>query len=385
MFSRQPLLCAVLCATAALLATPPCLAQLAKEQVPTSYNWDAAIAAETDADIKVMLNVLKKYKIPGATIGVQLNPNSSYVPYKAPQAWINPQYWLMIGFGINYQSPLRVASVSKPMTAAVWMNYCSRSYGCLRDRLEDSFYDLWIANVGPLPTPKDDRVLQIKIKHLLLHTSGFDNGLIGFDPAFKGTSVTAQISGILKNTTLLADPGLTDSYSNFGFMILARLAQGLMKRTWIAMNKSLFPSNAPVPVFSASDSIAVSALIPGAAEPGTYYVQKPDGLFKASTMAGNGNIVSNVATLSWFATQYWIGGDTLTGKRFTTTGVLPGYTWVMDGSMPGTMAVLAQYTTPGKRVAGICVLVNTRVPGGGYLDEMNSAALALLQNKFKTY
>lgn len=55
--------------------------------------------------------------------------------------------------------------------------------------------------------------------------------------------------------------------------------------------------------------------------------------------------------------------------------------------MPGTQAVLAQYTTPGKRVAGICVLINTRVPAsvGDYLDEMNNAAIDLLQNKFKNF
>ena len=76
-----------------------------------------------------------------------------------------------------------------------------------------------------------------------------------------------------------------------------------------------------------------------------YYVQSPDQPFNVTVMAGNGNIVSNVATLSWIASQYWIGGSTV-GKSFAASPPLPGYTWIFNGAMPGTLSVLVQYITP---------------------------------------
>ena len=45
-----------------------------------------------------------------------------------------------------------------------------------------SFYDLWNANVSitPLPQPLDLRVKNITIRQLLDHKSGFDNDFIGY-------------------------------------------------------------------------------------------------------------------------------------------------------------------------------------------------------------
>ena len=62
-------------------------------------------------------------------------------------------------------------------------------------------------------------------------------------------------------------------------------------------------------------------------------------------MAGNGNIVSNVATLSWIASQYWIGGSNV-GKSFAKSPPVAGNVWIFNGAMPGTLSVLVQYVTP---------------------------------------
>ena len=70
------------------------------------------------------------------------------------------------GFGYSFRTPMRVASVSKPMTYAAFMY--SRF---LRDRMDLSFYGLWVSKIGSLPQPRDPRVMSITIRHLLDHLS----------------------------------------------------------------------------------------------------------------------------------------------------------------------------------------------------------------------
>ena len=112
--------------------------------------------------------------------------------------------------------------------------------------------------------------------------------------------------------------------------------------------------------------------------------------FDVTPMKGNGNLVSNVATLTWIATQYYIAGysqppfsGNAFGKSFASQPPAAGTTWIFNGSMPGTEAALVQYVTPKKRVAAMCVIVNTRIPGSQFLDELNQAIVSFLQTKFK--
>jgi len=73
------------------------------------------------------------------------------------------------------------------------------------------------SHVQPLlPGPQDQRVLQITVRHLLSHTSGFDNKNIGYDPAFRGQPITSLAPQIVGSTVLASNPGTTYSYSNFG-------------------------------------------------------------------------------------------------------------------------------------------------------------------------
>jgi hypothetical protein len=67
----------------------------------------------------------------------------------------------------------------------------------------------------------------------------------------------------------------------------------------------------------------------------------------------------------------------------TAAAAAAGYTWVMDGSMPGTIAVLTQYINQQKRPSCFSVIVNTR-PGnsGVFLDRLNAATIDYLQVVF---
>jgi hypothetical protein len=354
---------------------------------PKSYNWDAAKASAKDPLLNPVFSVLKKYKVPSATMGYQLNPDPKIIPYTRPKKWRNPQAWWMAGFGINYRAPMRVASVSKPILAIAYQNH-----PILRSNLDMRFYQLWRGYINSnLPEPKDPRVKDITLRHLLNHVGGFDKDNIGFDPAYTGKTVEAQLPGILKDKMLASAPGTKYSYSNFSYMILARLAQALTAKPWMSVVRSRFPAGTPI--HAGRDKIPVganTAPAAGASEPSIYWLQGKDGEFVMEPKIGEGNLLSNVATLTWIATQYWINGDTdFNFKRENTIGMpfsskppVPGELRGFNGSMPGTQAALIQYTTPKGRVASMCVIVNTRVTGKDFLSDLNKAMVRILQDKF---
>jgi len=358
--------------------------------VPKAYDWDSAKAAAKDPLLNPLFDALKKHKIPAATIGYQLNPDPKVIAYSAPSKWRNPQAWWMAGYGINYRSPMRVASISKPLLAVAYQNH-----PILQSNLDSSFYQLWKGYINyNLPEPKDPRVKKITLRQLLNHVGGFDKAMIGFDPAYTGKTVDEQLPDIIKTKMLASTPGTTYSYSNFSYMILARLAQALIAKPWITVMRERFPAGAPI--HAGRDKIPVGASIApaaGAAEPGIYYLQGNDKEFVMEPKIGEGNVVANVATLTWIATQYWINGNTdlglsrknTIGKPFASVPPAPGAQWGFNGSMPGTEAALIQYCTPQGRVAAMCVIVNTRIPGSTFLEDINQAMSYFLKEKFRKF
>ncbi|WIA23616.1 hypothetical protein OEZ85_000323 [Tetradesmus obliquus] len=309
-------------------------------------------------------------------------PNRIHYDPPAENEWRPQQYWWALQFGgASYKTPMRMASVSKPITVAVWANH-----PLLTRRLNARFFALWRRNVSSsLPEPSDPRIKLITVQQLIDHRSGFDNRNIGFDPALNSIRLDNQINDIIRNTFLTAAPGQAEySYSNFGYQILARLAEGLTGRPWISLVRQLFPAGAPI--FNGSDTVTVKANsrglgVPGANEPNIYY-NNPDvdgWEFDVSTMAGNGNLVSNVMTITWFGCQYRMD----TGFRFTATRPPPpDHGAGHSGSMPGTTAYLGQWVSPTSgRVSAIAALVNTRpVDPDGFIQRLSDAMFQFMYN-----
>lgn len=68
---------------------------------PPVHNWDAAIEWANNPDMTPILQTLKNYDIPAATIGHQLDPDPANIAYGATTVWCNPQVWWMAGFGLS--------------------------------------------------------------------------------------------------------------------------------------------------------------------------------------------------------------------------------------------------------------------------------------------
>lgn len=134
-------------------------------------------------------------------------------------------------------SVMRIASVSKPMTAVGILRLAETG------RLGPLGLGAPLSNFMDLSGWVDSRVYNITIRDLLHHRGGFDrNGPVG-DPMFRDSAVSAQNNGMLPVTTahiiqwmalrtLDAAPGNTYYYSNFGYSLLGRVIESATGKTY---------------------------------------------------------------------------------------------------------------------------------------------------------
>jgi len=193
---------------------------------PTMPISGVAVAGMEAYD-QVIPNLMRKYDIPGGAVAVMRDGKLVYAR----------------GFGyadLGNETPVqpdalfRLASVSKPITAAAIMKLVEEGKLTLDDRVAP-----YIAHLAPAPgATVDPRWDQITIRHLLNHTGGWDrdkpNG--GFDPMFRPGIAAAAVNApapasaetvirYMKGMPLDFNPGSKFVYSNFGYAILGRVIE----------------------------------------------------------------------------------------------------------------------------------------------------------------
>ena len=128
----------------------------------------------------------------------------------------------------------RIASVSKPITAAAIMKLMEEGKLELDDRVAPL-----IAHLTPAPgATVDPRWEQITIRHLLNHSGGWDRTRPdgGFDPVDRPAIAAAAVNApapasaetlirYMKGMPLDFNPGEKFAYSNFGYIILGRVIE----------------------------------------------------------------------------------------------------------------------------------------------------------------
>ncbi len=125
----------------------------------------------------------------------------------------------------------RIASASKLITAIGIMKLCDEGLLTLDDRV---FGETGILNDPRLLDIKDKRAVDITVRHLLNHTSGFSRRL--GDPMFRipdimrweemDTSPTAdQLIAFQLRQRLRDKPGGSAQYSNIGYLVLSRVIE----------------------------------------------------------------------------------------------------------------------------------------------------------------
>lgn len=184
---------------------------------------------------QLMQDLLAKEQIPGATLAVL---DKGQLVYERGFGWADPD----AGQAMAPDALMRIASISKPLTAAAILGLARKGRLSLDDPL-----CLWLERHPAgwdLAAAKelDPRWADIQLRHLLQHTAGFDREL-SQDTMFATVKITAalgirrrlQISDVVQyqlTQPLDFDPGSRMSYSNVGYCLLGRVLEAVTQQSY---------------------------------------------------------------------------------------------------------------------------------------------------------
>lgn len=184
-------------------------AQISGEALPRLEGFD-----------EVMLKLIDKYDIPGASLAVSFNGKLTLA-----RGYGYMKKSLTEKIPVQPQSRFRFASLSKPLTAAAIMFLVEEG----KLSLDDSIISL-LQELGPQKI-SDSRINQITVRHLLEHRGGFDRS-IGGDPMFLNQPpCPGNIKSFLARK-LDFTPGEKYVYSNIGYCILGRIIEKTTKKSY---------------------------------------------------------------------------------------------------------------------------------------------------------
>jgi CubicO group peptidase (beta-lactamase class C family) len=126
----------------------------------------------------------------------------------------------------------RICSISKPITSVAIFKLIEEGRLALGDRV---FGSSGILQNDHGPVPKDSRIDDITIEHLLTHMSGgWPNDQT--DPMLRQPELdhAALISTTLRQQSLATAPGTAFAYSNFGYCLLGRVIEKVTQRPYAA-------------------------------------------------------------------------------------------------------------------------------------------------------
>ena len=190
----------------------------------------------------LILDLLKKEQIPGATLAVLDHDQLVFERGFGYADLDNSQPMLP-------DAVMRIASISKPMTAAAVLSLVRDG----RLSLDDSLLQ-WLTKHPAnwdLATARetDPRWADIRVRHLLQHTAGF-NRTISKDTMFQLVPVASalglkrrlQTNDIVRyqlTQKLDFDPGSEYSYSNVGYCLLGRVLEAVTGQSYVECMQQL--------------------------------------------------------------------------------------------------------------------------------------------------
>lgn len=241
----------------------------------------------------------------------------------------------------------RIASVSKPITAAVVRELIDEGKLQSNERVVDRL------NIKASRDHEfDERYGEITISHLLDHRGGWDRSET-FDPVFRSRQVAeelrlrgpVQIPHLIQymaRRPLQFDPGSKSAYSNFGYMLLGELIEDATGQSYIKAVRSIVGEKIGSKEFYLSRT-AERAKFEGEVE---YPVNAHR--FQIELVGGAGALVTSAPTLCQFMEHYWLNGKPRTRRE--------NVHWVFFGSLPGTSSMARQHISG----INVAVLLNNR-------------------------
>jgi CubicO group peptidase (beta-lactamase class C family) len=251
---------------------------------------------------------------------------------------------------VRPEDPLRIASVTKPITAAAVREL-------IRDgklSLDTRVFPLLGLSPPPGRTP-DPRLDSITVRHLLDHQGGWDRDQT-FDPTARpletaaalgkpGPATADDVVRFMIGQPLQFDPGSRTCYSNFGYCVLGRVIEKVSGQRYetfvrervlaplgisgVELARSLPGDRNPREPVYVDPRKGRNVLRPQSAEP----VPLPDGTFHLEAMDAHGGLIASAVDLTRFLEAYWVTGERRQGD---------GRSYVHFGSFAGTFAMAMQ-------------------------------------------
>ncbi|MBP84097.1 MAG: hypothetical protein CMO61_09660 [Verrucomicrobiales bacterium] len=258
---------------------------------------------------------------------------------------------------------MRLASISKPMTAAAVKTLIRN--GKLNE--SDTVWQL-LGLEERASAGVDPRWKEVTIGHLLNHEGGWDREVSG-DPSFKAPEIAeamkTELKGLTFGHTLLwmlnypldFDPGSREVYSNFGYSLLAYVCGHVSSKAWEEVLKETVGATAGMTTLHLSPS-DLEKRPPGEIWYHYFpeYQEEPEVMpLRMEIQHGSGSIACTASDLCRFLEHYWISGE----PRDETNA---SYTFF--GSMPGTTSLCRQFPNG----LNFAVIANRR---GGSSSEWN--------------
>jgi N-acyl-D-amino-acid deacylase len=336
-----------------LLLTSVAPAQSAKEgrKLPVTGREVAELRAFDDA----MLQFMKERDIPAGTLAVM----------KGGVLILERGYGHLDREGkrpIPPETPMRLASVVKPITAAAIHKLVREG----RLSLEDKPFVL--LGVKPPPGKEvDPRLRSITVRHLLEHKGGWDRDK-AFDPMFRPVQIANELKrqppagprdviDYMAGQPLQFDPGSRSCYSNFGYCVLGRVIEKVTGRPYVDYVRTELLAPLSITSIELGHSLPAkrNRREPFYCDPGrgrslfqldsTARIPAPDGAFYLEAMDAHGGLIGSAADVARFYSAYWINGEPRKkGQTFKGTffGSLPG-TWTMAHQRADGVVIVALF------------------------------------------
>jgi CubicO group peptidase (beta-lactamase class C family)/ketosteroid isomerase-like protein len=203
----------------------------------------------------------------------------------------------------------QIGSITKVWTTSMIMQLADEG----RLSLESSIAEL----LPGLPIGRPDRANDVRIRHLLTHTSGIDGDI--FTDTGRGDDCVERYVGLLADAPTIFPVGAAYSYCNSGFVLLGRIVEVLDARTWeeSLRERLVRPMSLTNTVTLAEQAILHRTAVGHRERP---YAWKPVTTWALPRGVGPaGLICADVGDVLAFARLHLDNGLTADGRRLLTT------------------------------------------------------------------
>ncbi len=293
----------------------------------------------------------------GATVAIALDGE---IVYERGFGWRDQARTMPM----QHDALMRLASVSKPITVAAVREQISAGLYSL-----DSFvFDLGqveggLLSLEPFPVLGDLRLADVRVRHLIEHTGGWDRGIAG-DLTYREVQVATDfgvtsppgreltLRWILGHPLQFA-PGKSEAYSNIGCLVFGLIVEKYADQSLIEFldEKILGPIGIASEDHEQGRTFAAdknprepwyqrSTFSLNVFDPEGPAVERPYGGWDHEARIGQGGQIATAGALAVFAAHHWVAGSNIGLPK--APDLRGTWRWNHTGAFDGTSSLIRQ-------------------------------------------